>query len=33
MAGEYNVLEVFAVVFLVDRSVNILMREKLEDKG
>ena len=32
MAGKQNILEVFAVVFLVDRSINILMGEKLEDK-
>lgn len=27
-----NVLEIFAVIFLVDRSVNVLMSEELEDQ-
>lgn len=27
-----NILEIFAVIFLVDRSINVLMSEELEDE-
>lgn len=27
-----NVLEIFTVILLVDRSINVLMSEELEDK-